>query len=96
MSPRKNKITSRFRTISKGTIFTKINIIIYYHGSEQAVRSCESENNLTNVLVTGGGIIPEEDADKLSSIGVGKLFGPGTPVKESLDYIESWVQENRR
>ena len=54
------------------------------------------ENNLRNVLVTGGGIIPEEDADKLSSIGVGKLFGPGTPVKESLDYIETWVKENRR
>ena len=54
------------------------------------------ENNLSNVLVTGGGIIPEEDADKLSSIGVGKLFGPGTPVKESLDYIETWVKENRR
>ena len=46
-----------------------------------------NENNLSNVLVTGGGIIPEEDADKLSSLGVGKLFGPGTPVKESLDYI---------
>ena len=54
------------------------------------------ENNLSNVLVTGGGIIPEEDADKLSSIGVGKLFGPGTPVKKSLDYIETWVKENRR
>ena len=54
------------------------------------------ENNLSNVLVPGGGIIPEEDADKLSSIGVGKLFGPGTPVKESLDYIETWVKENRR
>ena len=65
------------------TIFTKVMGLI-------------KENNLSNVLVTGGGIIPEEDADKLSSIGVGKLFGPGTPVKESLDYIESWVQENRR
>ena len=65
------------------TIFTKVMELI-------------KENNLSNILVTGGGIIPEEDADKLSSIGVGKLFGPGTPVKESLDYIESWVQENRR
>ena len=55
-----------------------------------------NENNLSNVLVTGGGIIPEEDADKLSSLGVGKLFGPGTPVKESLEYIETWVKENRR
>tara|TARA_Y100001970_G_scaffold70935_1_gene90227 strand:- start:110 stop:520 length:411 start_codon:yes stop_codon:yes gene_type:complete len=55
-----------------------------------------NENNLSNVLVTGGGIIPEEDAEKLFSLGVGKLFGPGTPVKESLEYIETWVKENRR
>ena len=54
------------------------------------------ENNLNNILVTGGGIIPQEDSDELSSLGVGKLFGPGTPVKESLDYIESWVEEYRR
>ena len=49
------------------TIFTKVMELI-------------KENNLSNVLVTGGGIIPEEDADKLSSIGVGKLFGPGFPA----------------
>jgi len=54
------------------------------------------ENNLKNVLVTGGGIIPEKDSNELSKIGVGRLFGPGTPVKESLEYIEDWVQKNRR
>ena len=54
------------------------------------------ENNLENVLVTGGGIIPEADSQELSKIGVGKLFGPGTPVKESLKYIEDWVENNRR
>ena len=54
------------------------------------------ENNLENVLVTGGGIIPESDSQELSNIGVGKLFGPGTPVKESLKYIEDWVAKNRR
>ena len=42
------------------------------------------ENNLENILVTGGGIIPDNDAKKLSKIGVGKLFGPGTPVKNIL------------
>ncbi len=51
---------------------------------------------LENVLVTGGGIIPKEDMDELEKIGTGKLFGPGTPVKDSLEYIESWVQKNRR
>ena len=54
------------------------------------------ENNLKNILVTGGGIIPEEDSEELSKLGVGKMFGPGTPVKESLDYIENWVKDNRR
>ena len=54
------------------------------------------ENNLENVLVTGGGIIPENDSQELSKIGVGKLFGPGTPVRESLEYIKHWVAKNRR
>ena len=65
------------------TIFTKIIELM-------------KENNLENVLVTGGGIIPENDAQELSNIGTGKLFGPGTPVKESLKYIEDWVAKNRR
>ncbi len=65
------------------TIFTK-------------VMKLTKENNLKNILVTGGGIIPEEDSEELSKLGVGKLFGPGTPVKESLDYIENWVKDNRR
>ena len=50
---------------------------------------------LNNVLLTGGGIIPEEDIQKLLNQGVGKLFGPGTPVNETIDYIESWVNDNR-
>jgi methylmalonyl-CoA mutase C-terminal domain/subunit len=55
-----------------------------------------NEQGLKKVLVTGGGIIPKEDMDQLEKIGTGKLFGPGTPVKDSLDYIESWVLKNRR
>ena len=54
------------------------------------------DSKLENVLVTGGGIIPKEDSDALAKIGVGELFGPGTPVQMSLDYIEKWVKENRR
>ena len=54
------------------------------------------ENNLENVLVTGGGIIPESDSQELSNIGVGKLFGPGTPVQTTIDYIKNWVNKNRR
>ena len=50
---------------------------------------------LNNVLLTGGGIIPKEDMDNLAKIGVGKLFGPGTPVNETLEYIKEWVRDNR-
>ena len=50
---------------------------------------------LTNVLLTGGGIIPEKDMNTLAEQGVGKLFGPGTPVNETIDYIRGWVNDNR-
>ena len=52
-------------------------------------------SGLTNVLLTGGGIIPEKDMEELSKQGVGQLFGPGTPVKETIEYIEGWVSANR-
>ena len=48
-----------------------------------------------NMLVTGGGIIPKEDMEKLKKLGVGKLFGPGSSVKESLTYIQEWVKANK-
>jgi|TARA_A200000159_G_C7244695_1_gene306098 methylmalonyl-CoA mutase C-terminal domain/subunit len=54
------------------------------------------EKKLNDVLLVGGGIIPQKDINKLEREGVGKLFGPGTPVKETIDYITSWVNENRR
>ena len=50
---------------------------------------------LNNVLLTGGGIIPKADMEELSKQGVGKLFGPGTPVNETTEYIEGWVSDNR-
>ena len=53
------------------------------------------EEGLDDVLVTGGGIIPEDDIDKLEQRGVGKLFGPGTDTSEAVDYIRSWCEEHR-
>jgi methylmalonyl-CoA mutase C-terminal domain/subunit len=43
-----------------------------------------------DVLITGGGIIPKEDMASLEARGVGKLFGPGTPTTDLVDYIRSW------
>lgn len=55
-----------------------------------------NEKGLDDVLLVGGGIIPKKDMEKLESLGMGKLFGPGTPVEETLNYVTNWVKENRR
>ena len=54
------------------------------------------EKGLDNVLLVGGGIIPKKDIDDLETKGVGKLFGPGTPVQTTVDYIIDSVNKNRR
>ena len=54
------------------------------------------EKGLDDVLLVGGGIIPKKDMEELESLGMGKLFGPGTPVEETLNYITNWVKEIRR
>tara|TARA_B100000945_G_scaffold204985_1_gene164800 strand:- start:2853 stop:3254 length:402 start_codon:yes stop_codon:yes gene_type:complete len=53
------------------------------------------KKGLSNILLTGGGIIPKDDMKVLSNIGVGKLFGPGTPVNETIEYIQNWISENK-
>ena len=64
------------------TIFTKIMALL-------------KDEDITNILVTGGGIIPEDDMESLARLGVGKLFAPGSSIEESKNYIEDWVKENR-
>jgi len=54
------------------------------------------DQGISDILVTGGGIIPEEDMEELYKLGVGKLFTPGTPTHEIADYIKEWVAENRQ
>lgn len=53
------------------------------------------EKGMNDVLLTGGGIIPEEDIIELNKMGVGKLFPPGTPTTEIADHIKEWVKANR-
>jgi len=60
------------------------------------VLSLMQEKGLDDVLLVGGGIIPKKDMEELESLGTGKLFGPGTPIEETLNYIVNWVNENRR
>jgi methylmalonyl-CoA mutase, C-terminal domain len=53
------------------------------------------EKKMNDVLLTGGGIIPEDDMKKLNELGVGKLFAPGTATAAINEYITTWVKENR-
>lgn len=53
------------------------------------------EKQLTDVLLTGGGIIPQEDMQQLKAMGVGTLFPPGTTTTTIVQYIENWVINNR-
>ena len=59
------------------------------------VKELMDQKGLRNTLLTGGGIIPPEDMAELQKIGIGRLFGPGTPVAEPIDYIRSWVSQYR-
>jgi methylmalonyl-CoA mutase C-terminal domain/subunit len=54
------------------------------------VRELLAEQGREDILITGGGIIPKEDMDKLTALGVGRLFGPGTPTTELIAYIRDW------
>jgi methylmalonyl-CoA mutase, C-terminal domain len=53
------------------------------------------QKGMNDVLLTGGGIIPDEDMEALHAMGVGKLFHPGTNTHEIADYIKDWVSQNR-
>jgi methylmalonyl-CoA mutase, C-terminal domain len=62
------------------TLFPRVNELLREQGRD-------------DILVTGGGIIPKEDMDALHQLGIGKLFGPGTPTSDLIEYIRSWFAE---
>ena len=64
------------------TVFTKIMGLL-------------KEKGMNDVLVTGGGIIPEADIQTLQDLGVGTLFAPGTPTTTIATYIQEWVATHR-
>ena len=53
------------------------------------------EKGMADVLLTGGGIIPEDDMKTLNEMGVGKLFPPGTTTTDIAEYIKEWVKDHR-
>jgi methylmalonyl-CoA mutase C-terminal domain/subunit len=54
------------------------------------------ERGIEDMLVTGGGIIPDQDMEALAKVGVGRLFGPGTATSEIVDYIRDWYSTSER
>lgn len=58
------------------------------------VRRLLDEMGRSDILLTGGGILPAEDMTTLQAQGIGRLFGPGTPTGELISYIESWAAEH--
>jgi methylmalonyl-CoA mutase, C-terminal domain len=65
------------------TLFPRVLELLRQHGRE-------------DILVTGGGILPKEDMEELQRMGVGKLFGPGTPTSELAEYITTWFAERQK
>jgi len=55
------------------------------------VRALLEEAGRGDILVTGGGIIPPEDVTQLEGQGIGRLFGPGTPTSDLVEYIRTWA-----
>jgi methylmalonyl-CoA mutase C-terminal domain/subunit len=60
------------------------------------VRNLMAESGRDDILITGGGIIPKEDMEALSAAGIGKLFGPGTPTTDLIDYIKEWFSARQQ
>lgn len=54
------------------------------------------EEGMDDVLLTGGGIISKEDMADLREMGTGRLFGPGTPTRDIVDYIREWHAEREK
>jgi methylmalonyl-CoA mutase C-terminal domain/subunit len=54
------------------------------------VRELLTAQGRDDILITGGGIIPREDMTQLELLGLGKLFGPGTPTTDLIAYIREW------
>jgi methylmalonyl-CoA mutase C-terminal domain/subunit len=60
------------------------------------VKKIMEDKGISDVLLFGGGIIPDQDIDELKKMGVGELFTPGTPTYETVNYVKEWVNKNRR
>ena len=61
-----------------------------------AIQDLLNKQGATHMLLTGGGIIPPQDIASLGQRGIGKLFGPGSPTGEAIEYIKEWCAAHPR
>jgi len=54
------------------------------------------EKGMDDVLLFGGGIIPDEDIEKLKEMGVGEIFTPGASTQEIVKFLNDWVEKHPR
>ena len=54
------------------------------------------EQGAAHILIIGGGILPEDDIRELEKLGVGRLFGPGTPTAAPIEFVRNWFAEHGR
>jgi methylmalonyl-CoA mutase C-terminal domain/subunit len=60
------------------------------------IKQLMAQKGMDDVLLFGGGIIPDGDIEELKRIGVGELFTPGASSQAIVQYIRAWVDANRR
>jgi len=59
------------------------------------VKELMEKSGLGDRLLTGGGIIPTKDQEKLKVMGIGKVFGPGEDIQDIVEYIQKTIKERR-
>lgn len=60
------------------------------------IKKLMNEKGVNDILLFGGGIIPQNDIDELNNLGIGKLFTPGATTTETVEYVKDWVKNNRK
>lgn len=50
------------------------------------------ERGAEDIIVFGGGIVPDQDLDRLREIGVGRVFTPGTTIQDAVDWLEGQLR----
>lgn len=59
------------------------------------VKELMDEAGIGETLLSGGGIIPDDDMEELQAQGVGRLFGPGSSLKSIVEYFEEEIPRRR-